>query len=104
MDFKVILAPRAIGDLERIVRYIAPHNPPAAERFGHALIGKTKLLAQFPELGRKVPEMDDPRIRELIFKSYRIVYRVDHEKKAVEVSRFWHAAQGTPVLPDPLSL
>ena len=43
-----------------------------------------------------VSEFDDPNIREIIFRSYRIVYRVNHEQKAVEVSRFWHAARGTP--------
>ncbi len=37
-------------------------------------------------------------IRELIFKSYRIVYRVDHENQSVEVARYWHAARGTPEL------
>jgi toxin ParE1/3/4 len=61
------------------------------------LINKTRTLTTFPELGRKVPEFDDPDVRELIFRSYRIVYRVRKEKFAVEVSRFWHAARGTPV-------
>jgi plasmid stabilization system protein ParE len=37
-------------------------------------------------------------VREIIFKSYRIVYRVRHEQKLVEVSRFWHCARGTPLI------
>jgi plasmid stabilization system protein ParE len=96
MDFKVILSPRAIQDLQEIVRYIAFDNPAMAEKFGLELITKTRTLGAFPEMGRKVPEFDNPKIREIIFKSYRIVYRVRKEKNAVEVSRFWHAARGTP--------
>jgi plasmid stabilization system protein ParE len=33
MDFKVILSPRAIQDLQEIVRYIAFDNPVVAENF-----------------------------------------------------------------------
>jgi len=35
-----------------------------------------------------------PDVREIIFKSYRIVYRI--RAGCVEVIRFWHAARGTP--------
>ncbi len=98
MDFKIILSPRAIQDLRGIVRYISFDNPLRAESFGHELIAKTRLLASFPELGRVVPEFDEPDVREVIHKSYRIVYRVRHEQGLVEVSRFWHGARGTPVV------
>jgi plasmid stabilization system protein ParE len=53
-------------------------------------------------MGRVVPEFGVPSIREIIFKSYRIVYRVNHESRVVEVSRFWHGARGTPELPPAL--
>ena len=33
-------------------------------------------LELFPEMGRKVPESDDPKVRELIYKNYRIIYQV----------------------------
>jgi toxin ParE1/3/4 len=98
MDYKVILSPRAIQDLEEIVRYIAFDNPVRAESFGQELITKAKMLANFPEMGRLVPELKGSGARELIHRSYRIVYRVNHESRAVEVSRFWHGAQGAPEL------
>ena len=41
-----------------------------------------------------VPELGLPDVREIIFKSYRIVYRVRAD--CVEVIRFWHAARGLP--------
>ncbi len=96
MDFKVILSPRAIQDLREIVRYISFDNPVRAESFGSELIDRTRLLISFPEMGRVVPEFDEPDIREIIHKSYRIVYRVRPEKRMIEVSRFWHGARGTP--------
>ena len=95
MDFKIILSPRAIRDLQEIVRYISFDNPGRAESFGRELIAKTRLLISFPEVGRAVPEFNEPSIREIIHHSYRIVYRVQTEKRLIEVSRFWHGARGT---------
>ena len=96
MDCKVILSPRAIQDLSEIVRYIAIDNPTAAERFGYALIDTAMSLEHLPERGRLVLEFDDGITREIIYPPYRIVYRFDAERKLVMVSRFWHAARGTP--------
>lgn len=98
--YKVILAPLAIQDLAEAVSYIAADNPRAAERFGRALINQTKLLSSFPEIGRFVPEFSpNSGAREIIFRSYRIIYRLDHSQKTAEVSRFWHAARGAPEIP-----
>ncbi len=98
MDFKIILSPRVIQDLQEIVRYISFDNPIRAESFGRELIAKTRLLATFPELGRVVPEFAEAHIREIIHKSYRIVYRVRHAQRTIEVARFWHGARGTPAV------
>ena len=101
MGYHVILSPRSIRDLEETVRYIAPHNPAAAKALGLALIARTKTLSEFPEIGRMVPEFGLPSIREIIFKSFRIVYRVNHESRVVEVSRFWHAPEARPICRPP---
>jgi toxin ParE1/3/4 len=95
-DYKVILSPRALRDLEEIVTYIAADNPQAAERFGQRLVREAENIAPHPLAGRAVPEFGDPTIRERIFRAYRIVYGVDYERRLVVVSRFWHAARGTP--------
>ena len=55
MDYKVILSPRAIQDLNEIVRYISFDDSVAAERFGYALIDAALSLATLPERGRLVP-------------------------------------------------
>jgi toxin ParE1/3/4 len=61
-------------------------------------MAQADLLRQHPEIGRIVPEYRDPKIREIIFRPYRIVYRVDHERKLAEIARVWHAARGAPEL------
>ncbi|HEY4423353.1 MAG TPA: type II toxin-antitoxin system RelE/ParE family toxin [Pyrinomonadaceae bacterium] len=93
MDYQVRLSRTAKSDIEDIVRYISIDDPDQALRFGRFLIHHAKGLAQFPERGRVVPEFDDDSIRELIVKRYRIVYRLNHDERLVEVIRFWHAAR-----------
>ncbi|MBD2491081.1 type II toxin-antitoxin system RelE/ParE family toxin [Aulosira sp. FACHB-615] len=93
MDYQVVLSPKAIGDLEAIVRYIALSNPEAARKLGQQLLEKTKELSQFPLRGQKVPEFNDSHIRQLILKPYRIIYRVEEDKQRISIARFWHSAQ-----------
>jgi plasmid stabilization system protein ParE len=48
-------------------------------------------LRFFPFSGSVVEEFDDPEILEIVFKSHRIIYRVDGKK--VFVMRVIHAAR-----------
>jgi len=99
MDFQVFLAHDALSDLERIVAYIAPHNPAAAERMGNELLDAALSLRTFPERGRVVPEFRRPELREIIFRSYRIIYRTNLADHSLEIVRFWHGARGFPHIP-----
>ena len=96
MDYKIIFSEPAIDDLEGIVGFIANDNREAAAKFGGKLIASVRHLAKFPRFGRVVPEQNDENVREIIFKPYRIFYRVRDEIKVIEVIRFWHAARGEP--------
>ena len=66
MDYKVFLSSDALTDLERIVVYIAPHNPIAAERLGNHLLDLALSLGRLPERGRIVPEFRRPELREIV--------------------------------------
>jgi len=96
MEFKIILASRAIQDLQGIVRYISFDNPDRAESFGRALISEARRLAAFLEMSRGVSESNEPHVRVIIPKSHRIVYRIKPQERRMEVSRFWDGACGTP--------
>jgi len=100
MGYQVALSPSARRDLRDIVRYISADSKEKAVRFGRFLIGSTKRLTNFPEMGRVVPELGDPNIREIIVRSYRVIYHVDHGDCRVDVLRFWHGARGTPTIDD----
>ena len=94
-QFKVIFAPQAERDLKSIAFRIARYSSAEiAQDFGNRLIDRALTLATLPERGRVVPELGEPDLREIIFKSYRIVYRL--RAGCVEVIRFWHTARGTP--------
>ncbi|PYJ86046.1 MAG: type II toxin-antitoxin system RelE/ParE family toxin [Verrucomicrobia bacterium] len=96
MAFKIFWSPEALGDLLALTSYIAQDNPDAAERVGLAILHKVSLLEQHPFIGRKVPETNDPKIRELIERPFRIIYRVRRRERAAEVLRVWHGARGEP--------
>ena len=78
MAYKLIWSPAARDDLHDIVVFIARDNSRRAMSFGYELISETDRLQEFPELGRIVPEHKNDDIREIVFRPYRIVYRVDH--------------------------
>jgi len=98
MAYKLIWSPASLDDLSDIVSFIARDSRDRAEAFGYRLITATDKLQDFPEVGRLVPEYEVPTIREIIVRSYRIVYRVNHDRKLVEIARVWRATRGTPQL------
>ena len=103
MAFQIIWSEQARDDLQSIVLFIAQENPVVAESFGYRLISKVDVLAQFPQIGRVVPEENDDTIRELILRPYRIIYKVLAEKQMVAIARVWHGARGEPEIPGRLN-
>jgi len=99
MGWQVIIAPSAQSDLADIVRYIAQHNSDAAARLGYELITRAESLTQFPEIGRSVPEFHHADLREIICRSYRIIYRLKRDSQQIQIIRFWHGARGFPHIP-----
>jgi toxin ParE1/3/4 len=98
MAYKLTWSPAARDDLHDIVIFIARDKPNVAMSFAYELISEADRLQEFPELGRVVPEYRNDNIREVIFRPYRIVYRVDHERKLCQIARVWHPARGIPQL------
>lgn len=63
-------------DLLQIYNYIAKDSVYYAKRVVNDIVEKSDYLASFPNLGRKVEEIDDDNLREVIVYSYRMIYRV----------------------------
>jgi len=68
-------------NLVDIEEFIARDSVERAIRFVDALIDHTEaILADNPRSGRTVPEIGNPDIRELIYRGYRIVYRLNGDR------------------------
>ncbi|MGI4733789.1 MAG: type II toxin-antitoxin system RelE/ParE family toxin [Janthinobacterium lividum] len=89
---QVVWANAAIDDLQRLREYFEPLSPRFAGKLIDQLIGRTRLLATFPQSGRIVPEFADATIREVLSGNYRIVYRYEQVER-VEIVRIFHSAQ-----------
>jgi plasmid stabilization system protein ParE len=89
-------SPRAARDLEEISGYIATDSPEAAERVRRIILNTADLLAQHPELGRRIRKAATrhSQIRWFVvpkFHNYLIFYQPF--QKTVMVVRVLHAAQ-----------
>lgn len=67
---------RATTDLEEIGQYIALDDPVAAERWVEVLLATAQRAGELPFSGRRVPEIGRDDIREVLSRSYRIIYRI----------------------------
>ncbi|MDO9287719.1 MAG: type II toxin-antitoxin system RelE/ParE family toxin [Thermodesulfovibrionales bacterium] len=75
-------------DLKQIHDYIARDSKFYAQKVSTEIVEKSEKLNSFPEIGRIVPEIGNPNIRELLIYSYRLVYEIFPDK--VEVLALIH--------------
>ena len=88
---KVIWSPTAIEDVDSIAEYIARDSIDQASLFVIRLIGSTDCLQDFPNSGRIIPEIGNPGCREIIYGSYRVMYRLYED--AVWITGIVHGSQ-----------
>ena len=80
---RILWSPLALERVEEISDYIAYDSPSAASRWVDAVLQKVELLKSSPEIGRMVPEVGAPSIREIVFGNYRIIYRLSDKTVAI---------------------
>ena len=80
MAFKLEWSEEALEDIESIATYIEKDSPTYAKSVVSKFFEKAELLQEFSELGRKVPEMNNPQIREIFVYSYRLIYKIESTK------------------------
>ena len=81
----------AVADLENIQDYITRDSAEYADALIERLILSVDRLESFPESGRRVTESTDPKIRELLVESYRVIYRL--KKGSVQILAVAHGAR-----------
>lgn len=83
---KVVYKESFIVKLEDQVDYIAKDSPARARKFKSELISQLKLIPKNPYQYRPSLYFTDKQIRDLIFKGYTIVFRIN--KDTIEVFGF----------------
>ena len=76
---EVIWTDSALNDIDAIAEYIAIDSYFYATEFVKKIFAATQKLEKFPEIGKVVPELHNS-YREVLFKRYRIIYRIEGGK------------------------
>jgi plasmid stabilization system protein ParE len=73
----------ALGDVEALRRWIGRDMPPLADRITDRIFETVERALSFPRIGRTLVELADESVREFLFRTLRIVYRVEEERIVV---------------------
>ena len=92
---RLIWTPNALGDVQRLYRWLLPRDAAAATRAAAAIRAGVRILAASPHIGRPVEDMD-PAFREKLIdfgnSGYVVLYRLDGETVAILAVR--HQKEG----------
>jgi len=77
--------------LDAIYAYIALDSPEYAKYLVDRLTRRSEQITKFPMSGRKVPEFDLEKIREVIEKPYRIIYYIKSDQ--IDILAIIHTAR-----------
>ncbi len=81
----------ALKELDNIANFISKDSPKYAQILVKQIYEMISHLEQFPKFGRKVPEYNDPNLREILYKSYRIIYLI--KQKHIEIISIIHGSR-----------
>ena len=85
---KVELQDSFVQKLNRQVAYIAADKPSAARKFKNDLLDKIKDLCHSPFKYKKSIYFDSESIRDLTFKGYTVVYKIDETNHKILIFGF----------------
>ena len=89
----------ALRDLEKIRYWYREQGvSEVGDRLITEVFDRVERLVDYPDIGRVVPEFDQPFLRELIHPPFRIVYRRDPER--LRVVRIWRSERLLRLPPD----
>ena len=80
MAARLIWSDEALNDVDAIAEYINRDSPFHARRVAQEFFAIAETLAEQPKLGRVVPELNDPNVRERFLYSYRLIYEIQNDE------------------------
>ena len=88
---KLVWTDQALDDLEAVALFIEKDSSHYAQLLVSKVFDSVAILTTFPESGRVVPEINNPRIREIILGNYRIIYRLGID--LIEIITVYHSSR-----------
>jgi toxin ParE1/3/4 len=76
----LIWSQEALDDTDRIAEHISQDSRYYAQQVVERLFDLANELPMHPKLGRIVPELADPNVRERFLYSYRLIYELTGEE------------------------
>lgn len=98
MAYEVDWAESAVASLVEAIEHIARDAPSYAAALAVRAERGAASLEIFPERGRRVPEFNDPAVREIPVDPYRLIYRVGGNR--VLLLAFVHKSRDLSVVLD----
>ncbi len=77
---RIIKDKEFLKKLKLIYEYIKKDKPQAAKNFVYGLNVKIKNLKKFPKMYRKSIYFDDENYRDMVYKGYTIIYKIEKDK------------------------
>lgn len=74
---QIIWTETALNDINSITEYVSLDSVFYAKQFVQKIFAAVNKLEKFPEIEKIVPELSTYSYREVLFKNYRIIYRID---------------------------
>ena len=93
MKCEIIVTPEAQEGIRSSFRYICERAPLNASRWLQGLYDRIDTLERFPERCGFAREREylEEGLRQLVFKSHRVIFRIDKARKTVYVLHVRHA-------------
>lgn len=89
----IIISNKAHEQIQKIYEYISQDSLYYANKTKNEIYSKIKMLGYMPYIGRKIPEYNRENLREIIYKSYRIMYEVFEKTDEIHIQKILHAKQ-----------
>jgi toxin ParE1/3/4 len=87
---RIVWSHQAQKDLDEIHAYISRDSIRYADLFIERIRLRTSVLVQFPNAGRRVPEIRFRKYRELIEDPVRVIYRLAQPRSVVYIVTIVH--------------
>ncbi len=89
----IVIAPKFAESVDEVIAYAAQRNQARADALDDEIDRCVASLDQNARRGRKLPELNDDTVRELLIakQELRLIYRLDDARSVVEVLILWSA-------------